>query len=125
LFGRKTERNLSLQSNQAPRGEVEKPLPKVLCTGRSVTVFPPKSALLIKPLGFDRLFSVRIIVTPSIEVDNISSARILKDRTIPGQSFFINGWEMHVTVIAFSKFDTVQDTVLGPKFSLTEAKTGC
>ena len=61
-------------------------------------VLPLEPALEVALLGLNFFLSQRIVITGSVEVDDVTLARILKNRTFPTQSPLLDRRELYVAV---------------------------
>ena len=71
------------------------PLSQIGCLA---TVLPLEPALEVALLELNFFLSQRIVITGSVEVDDVTLASILKNRTFPTQSPLLDRRELHVAV---------------------------
>ena len=73
------------------------PLSRIGCL---TAVLPLEPALEVALLGLNFFLSQRIVITGSVEVDDVTGVRALQHRMIRTQSAILYRRELHVTVIA-------------------------
>jgi hypothetical protein len=66
-------------NRQTQRGEKREPLPPLLCQPTLIVVV---AVCILPSLAFNLILAQRIVVAPSVEVDDVTVARIFEDRTI-------------------------------------------
>src|SRR5262249_33890180 len=81
------------------RGETP-PLSRIGCL---TAVFPLEPALEVELLGLNFFIPQRIVITGPVEVDDVTLARILKNRTFPTQSPLLEPREFYVAVATLGK----------------------
>lgn len=77
-------------------------------------ILPLEPALEVALLGLNFFLSQRIVITGSVEVDDVTLARILKNRTIPTQSPLLDRRELYVAVAPLGQ-NIFGDHVFGPR----------
>lgn len=87
------------------------PLSRIGCL---TAVLPLEPALEVALLGLNFFLSQRIVITGSVEVDDVTLARILKNRTFPTQSPLLDRRELYVAVAPLGQ-NIFGDNVFGPR----------
>lgn len=77
-------------------------------------ILPLEPALEVALLGLNFFLPQRIVITGSVEVDDVTLARILKNRTIPTQSPLLDRRELYVAVAPPGQ-NIFGDHVFGPR----------
>ena len=77
-------------------------------------ILPLEPALEVALLGLNFFLSQRIVITGSVEVDDVTLAGILKNRTFPTQSPLLDRRELYVAVAPLGQ-NIFGDHVFGPR----------
>ena len=113
-FKPKTAQQKSISAKgSAYRGKGRKPpsLSRISCL---TAILPLEPALEVALLGLNFFLSQRIVITGSVEVDDVTLAGILKNRTIPTQSPLLDRRELYVAVAPPGQ-NILGDHVFGPR----------
>ena len=105
------EKNFRERVGLPGKGAETPSLSRISCL---TAILPLEPALEVALLGLNFFLSQRIVITGSVEVDDVTLARILKNRTFPTQSPLLDRRELYVAVAPLGQ-NIFGDHVFGPR----------